>query len=62
MPASPDLVARAFEADGPDKIWVADITYVPTWAGFLFLVVVIDVWSRIEAEFGSPHPAPLDEA
>lgn len=45
-PASPDLVDRHFEADGPNKLWVADITYVPTWAGFLFLAVVIDVWSR----------------
>ena len=45
-PASPDLVERKFEANGPNKLWVADITYVPTWAGFLFLAVVIDVWSR----------------
>ena len=45
-PASPDLVDRKFEADGPNKLWVADITYIPTWAGFLFLAVVIDVWSR----------------
>ncbi len=44
--AKPDLVERKFEADGPNKLWVADITYVPTWAGFLFLAVVIDVWSR----------------
>lgn len=43
---APDLVDRNFESDGPDKLWVADITYVPTWAGFLFLAVVIDVWSR----------------
>jgi putative transposase len=45
-PAKPDLVERKFEADGPNKLWVADITYIPTWAGFLFLAVVIDVWSR----------------
>jgi putative transposase len=45
-PASADLVERKFETDGPNKLWVADITYVPTWAGFLFLSVVIDVWSR----------------
>jgi putative transposase len=41
-----DLVERDFTADGPDKLWVADITYVPTWAGFLYLAVVLDVWSR----------------
>lgn len=45
-PVSPDLVERKFEADGPNRLWVADITYVPTWAGFLFLAVVVDVWSR----------------
>ena len=42
----PDRVQREFWADGPDEIWVADLTYIPTWAGFLFLAVVIDVWSR----------------
>jgi putative transposase len=43
---APDLVQRQFKAEGPNKLWVADITYVPTWAGFLFLAVVLDVWSR----------------
>jgi len=43
---APDLVQRRFQADGPNKLWVADITYIPTWAGFLFLAVVLDVWSR----------------
>ena len=43
---APDLVDRKFRADGPDEIWVADITYVPTWAGFLYLAVVLDVYSR----------------
>jgi putative transposase len=43
---APDLVERQFEADGPDELWVADITYIPTWAGFLYLAVVLDVWSR----------------
>lgn len=41
-----DLVNRDFTATGPDQLWVADITYIPTWAGFLFLAVVLDVWSR----------------
>jgi putative transposase len=41
-----DLVDRKFEADGPDRLWVADITYIPTWAGFLYLAIVLDVWSR----------------
>ncbi len=43
---APDLVEREFDAPGPDQLWVADITYVPTWAGFLYLSVVIDAWSR----------------
>jgi putative transposase len=43
---APDLVDRDFTASGPDQLWVADITYVPTLAGFLYLAVVLDVWSR----------------
>jgi putative transposase len=43
---APDLVERDFGAPGPDRLWVADITYVPTWSGFLYLAVVIDAWSR----------------
>jgi putative transposase len=42
----PDLVNRDFTADGPDCLWVADITYIPTWNGFLYLAVVVDAWSR----------------
>lgn len=43
---APDLVERDFTAGGPDQLWVADVTYVPTWAGFLYLAVVLDVWRR----------------
>lgn len=43
---APDLVQRAFTASGPNQLWVADITYVPTWAGFVYLAVVLDAWSR----------------
>jgi len=43
---APDLVERAFQAEAPNQLWVADITYVPTWAGFVFLAVVLDVFSR----------------
>lgn len=43
---APDLVDRDFTAPGPDQLWVADITYIPTWAGFLYLAVVLDAWSR----------------
>jgi len=41
-----DLVDRDFYADEPNRLWVADITYVPTWAGFLYLAVVLDAFSR----------------
>jgi putative transposase len=43
---APDLVHRHFVAEGPNALWVADLTYVPTWAGFIFLAIVLDVWSR----------------
>ena len=43
---APDLVNRKFVANGPNELWVADMTYVPTWAGFVYLAVVLDVWSR----------------
>lgn len=43
---APDLVDRDFSAEKPDELWVADITYVPTWAGFLYLAVVLDAFSR----------------
>lgn len=43
---APDLVERCFEAEGPNRLWVADITYIPTWAGFLYLAIVLDVFSR----------------
>ena len=43
---APDLVDRNFAVKGRDQLWVADITYIPTWAGFLYLAVVIDAWSR----------------
>ncbi|MGQ5702864.1 IS3 family transposase [Sandaracinobacteroides sp. A072] len=44
-PAS-DLVRRNFFVEAPNQLWVADITFVPTMAGFLFLAVVLDAWSR----------------
>ncbi len=43
---APDLVERDFATPGPNRLWVADITYIATWAGFLYLSVVLDAWSR----------------
>jgi putative transposase len=45
-PRALDLVDRQFYTDGPDRLWVADITYIPTWSGFLYLALVLDVYSR----------------
>jgi len=42
----PDLAKRAFRATAPNQLWVADITYIPTMAGFLYLAVVLNVFSR----------------
>lgn len=46
MPAFPDLVKRDFSATRPDELWVADITYIPTREGWLYLAAVVDVFTR----------------
>ena len=43
---APDLVRRHFSADATNALWVADATYVPTCEGFLYLALVLDVFSR----------------
>jgi putative transposase len=43
---APDLVERNFTTEAPDRLWVADITYIPTWSGFPYLAVVLDAFSR----------------
>ena len=43
---APDLVNRQFVASDINQLWVADMTYLPTWAGFLYLAAVTDVFSR----------------
>jgi putative transposase len=45
-PVAPDLLKRDFKVGKLDQLWVADITYVPTWAGFLYLAIVLDACSR----------------
>ena len=45
-PPAPDLVERRFQAEAPNRLWLADITYVPTLEGWLFLAVVEDMCSR----------------
>jgi putative transposase len=41
-----DLVHRQFTPPGPDRLWVADFTYVPTWAGMVYVAFVVDAYSR----------------
>ena len=45
-PAKPDLVERDFTAEAPNRLWVADFTYLRTWEGVVFFSFVIDVFSR----------------
>ena len=46
QPCPRDLVQRAFAAERPNKLWVADFTYVATWRGFVYVAFVIDVYAR----------------
>ncbi len=46
QPPAPNLVARDFTAVAPDRLWIGDITYVPTWEGWLYLAVLLDAHSR----------------
>jgi putative transposase len=43
----PDLVKRRFVADAPNRLWVTDLTYVPTWAGVAYVCFIIDAYSRM---------------
>ncbi len=43
----PDLVKREFVADAPNRLWVTDLTYVPTWAGVAYVCFIIDAFSRM---------------
>jgi putative transposase len=45
-PPAPDLVKRDFAPEAPDRLWVADITYLRTWEGWLYLSFVLDIYSR----------------
>ena len=46
FPLAPNLLGRRFTASAPDRVWLADITYVPTAEGWLYLAVVLDMFSR----------------
>jgi putative transposase len=59
--AAADLVQRQFTATRINQLWVADMTYIPTWAGFVYLAVVLDVYSRkvVGWAFGQQQTADL---
>ncbi len=59
---APDLVERNFTASRPDELWGADITYIPTGEGFLYLAVVIDAFSRRVVGRDSGDPPLLSRA
>ena len=46
LPTPPNLLARHFRAESPDRVWAADVTYLPTREGWLYLAVVLDLYSR----------------
>jgi transposase InsO family protein len=46
LPVAPNLVQRKFDATAPNQLWVGDLTYIWTWEGWLFLSVMLDVFSR----------------
>ena len=58
---APDLVNRQFVANDINQLWVADMTYIPTWQGFVYLAVVTDVFSRkvVGWAFGEQMTADL---
>jgi len=58
---APDLVKRCFTATAINQLWVADTTYIPTWAGFGYLAIVLDAFSRkvVGWAFGQEHTADL---
>lgn len=47
VPPAPDRVRRCFVADGPNELWLADITYIATHEGWVYLAIVADMWSRM---------------
>ena len=45
-PVAPNVLQRDFQADRPNEKWVADITYIPTQEGWLYLAVIVDLYAR----------------
>ncbi len=47
VPRHPDLVKRVFSADAPNRLWVTDVTFVPTGQGVAYVCFIIDAFSRM---------------
>jgi transposase InsO family protein len=59
-PVAPNLLNREFEAQAPNEKWVADITYIPTREGWLYLAVVLDLYSRKIVGWSMSHQVTAD--
>jgi putative transposase len=59
-PVAPNLLARDFTAQAPNRKWVADITYVPTGQGWLYLAAVLDCFSRKIVGWAMDDVMPAD--
>lgn len=55
-----DLVARNFTAEAPNRLWIVDFTYVPTWSGMVFTAFVTDVYSRRIVGWRTHHRMPTE--
>lgn len=59
-PVAPNLLDRQFEAQAPNEKWVADITYIPTREGWLYLAAVLDLYSRKIVGWSMSHQVTAD--
>jgi transposase InsO family protein len=56
-PIFPNL-ARDLVLDGPNQLWVADLTYIPITAGFVYLAAILDAWSRRVVGYSADRSTP----
>jgi len=55
LPVAPNLLGRNFTTDGPNRVWLADITYIPTTEGWLYLAGVLDLYTRRVVGYAMSH-------
>ena len=56
LPVAENLLEQKFVAEGPNKVWASDISYIPTLEGWLYVVVILDVFSRQVVGWGMSDP------